>query len=108
MASLVKAVVDVVFSTKKRAPFIEPQVSQTRPLPLHGGIVRYQRATLLTLADMPNHVHALIRRGRTGAVGHHPRPQGGLVEVGPRKPNPIPVRLAGGNLAASVSACKRP
>ncbi len=52
MASLVKVLVHVVFSTKKRVPFIEPAL-RADLYPYLGGIVRHQRATLLAIGGMP-------------------------------------------------------
>jgi REP element-mobilizing transposase RayT len=60
MASLIKVLVHVVFSTRKRASFIDAALSADL-YPYMAGIVRHQRATLLALGGMPDHVHALIR-----------------------------------------------
>src|SRR5512134_804262 len=60
MGSLVKVLVHVVFSTRKRVAFIDPALSADL-YPFMAGIVRRQGATLLALGGMPDHVHSLIR-----------------------------------------------
>ena len=60
MASLVKVLVHIVFSTQKRVPMIDPTLTADL-YPYMAGIVRNKRATLLALGGMPDHVHALIR-----------------------------------------------
>ncbi len=107
MASLVKVLVHVVFSTKKRAPFIEPAL-RTDLYPYMGGIVRHQRATLLTLGGMPDHVHALIRLRADLSLSDTIR---ALKAVSSKwvheKPNPIPeFAWQEGYFAASVSASR--
>ena len=51
-----KVLIHVVFSTKKRVPFIDPALSADF-YPYMGGIVRHKRASLLALGGMPDHVH---------------------------------------------------
>jgi putative transposase len=58
--SLVKVLVHVVFSTKKRAPFIDTAL-RADLYPYMAGIVRHKGGTLHALGGMPDHVHALIR-----------------------------------------------
>lgn len=56
----------IVFSTKGRATFIKPHI-QDRLYDYIGGIIRAERATLLAIGGMPDHVHLLLR-GRTDAT----------------------------------------
>jgi len=49
-----------VFSTKRRAHLITPDLEQ-RLFPFIGGIVRDLRCTLLAINGMPDHIHLLIR-----------------------------------------------
>ena len=58
--SLVKVLVHVVFSTKHRAPLIDPTL-RSDLYPYMAGIVRRKGATLLALGGMPDHVHVLLR-----------------------------------------------
>ena len=58
MASLVSPV--HILRTKKRVPLIDSALTADL-YPYMAGIVRHQRATLLALGGMPDHVHALIR-----------------------------------------------
>ncbi|HKI03800.1 MAG TPA: IS200/IS605 family transposase [Thermoanaerobaculia bacterium] len=50
----------VVFSTKQRAPFIDPKLCPEL-YPYMEGIVRRQGGWLLALGGMPDHVHVLLR-----------------------------------------------
>lgn len=50
----------VVFSTKSRAPFIDPRL-RTDLYPYIEGIIRRQKGWLLSLGGMPDHVHILLR-----------------------------------------------
>jgi REP-associated tyrosine transposase len=50
----------VVFSTKSRAPFIDPEL-RTELYPYIEGIIRRQKGWLLSLNGMPDHVHILLR-----------------------------------------------
>jgi len=58
--SLVKVLVHLVFSTKKRAPFIDAALREDL-YPYMAGIVRQKGGVLHALGGMPDHVHALIR-----------------------------------------------
>jgi putative transposase len=58
--SLVKVLVHIVFSTKKRAPFIDAAL-RADLYPYMAGIVRHTGGTLHALGGMPDHVHALVR-----------------------------------------------
>ena len=49
-----------VFSTKHRAPLINPELEE-RLYPFIGGILRDLRCSLLAINGMPDHVHLLIR-----------------------------------------------
>ena len=103
-ATLVKVLVHIVFSTKKRFPFIEPALS-TDLYPYMAGIVRHQRATLLALGGMPDHVHALIRLKADLSLSDMVR---ALKAVSSKwvheKPNPLPeFAWQEGYFAASVS-----
>ncbi|HEY1172984.1 MAG TPA: IS200/IS605 family transposase [Verrucomicrobiae bacterium] len=49
----------VVFSTKNREPWIQPQL-QERLYPFIGGIVREQSGKLMEIGGMPDHLHLLI------------------------------------------------
>ena len=50
----------IVFSTKKRVPFIGPDL-RSELYPYIGGIIRQQGGWLLALGGMPDHVHILAR-----------------------------------------------
>ncbi len=58
--SLVKVLVHIVFSTKKRAPLIDATL-RADLYPYMAGIVRHLGGTLHALGGMPDHVHALLR-----------------------------------------------
>ncbi len=49
----------VVFSTKNREAWIQPQI-QERLYPFLGGIVREQSGKLMEIGGMPDHLHMLI------------------------------------------------
>ena len=103
-ATLVKVLVHVVFSTKKRVPFVDAALSADL-YPYMGGIVRHQRAALLALGGMPDHVHALIRLKADLSLSDMVR---ALKAVSSKwvheKPNPIPdFAWQEGYFAASVS-----
>jgi REP element-mobilizing transposase RayT len=59
-ATLVKVLVHIVFSTKKRVPFIDDPL-RVDLYPYMAGIVRHKSSTLLALGGMPDHIHALVR-----------------------------------------------
>ena len=90
MASLVKVLVHIVFSTKKRVPFVDAALSADL-YPYMAGIVRHKKATLLALGGMPDHVHALIRLKADLSLSDTVR---ALKAVSSKwvheKPNPIP------------------
>jgi REP element-mobilizing transposase RayT len=90
MASLVKVLIHVVFSTKKRAPFIDPAL-RLDLYPFMAAVVRRKGATLLALGGMPDHVHALIRLKADLSLA---RLVGALKSVSSKwvheKPDPIP------------------
>ncbi|HEX9943961.1 MAG TPA: IS200/IS605 family transposase [Thermoanaerobaculia bacterium] len=90
MASLVKVLVHVVFSTRKRVPFIDAALSADL-YPYMAGIIRHKRAALLALGGMPDHVHALIRLKADLSLSDTVR---ALKAVSSKwvheKPNPIP------------------
>jgi REP-associated tyrosine transposase len=103
-ATLVKVLIHVVFSTKKRVAFIDAALSADL-YPYMAGIVRHQRATLLALGGMPDHVHALIRLKADLSLSDMVR---ALKAVSSKwtheKPNPIPeFAWQEGYFAASVS-----
>jgi REP element-mobilizing transposase RayT len=50
----------VVFSTKRRGPFIKPEIRQ-RLYDYIGGIVRAERGALYAIGGMAEHVHMLLR-----------------------------------------------
>ncbi|HEX9943048.1 MAG TPA: IS200/IS605 family transposase [Thermoanaerobaculia bacterium] len=50
----------VVFSTKRRVPFIAPRL-RAELYPYMEGIIRHQGGWLLALGGMPDHVHVLVR-----------------------------------------------
>jgi len=50
----------IVFSTKKRVPFIDPHL-RGELYPYMVGIIRQQGGWLLALGGMPDHVHVLVR-----------------------------------------------
>jgi putative transposase len=58
--SLVKVLVHVVFSTRKRTPFIDAAL-QADLYPYLAAILRERGATLIALGGMPDHVHILLR-----------------------------------------------
>ncbi|HEX6863202.1 MAG TPA: transposase, partial [Thermoanaerobaculia bacterium] len=49
-----------VFSTRRRALFIDPDF-RDRLYPYLDGIIRYQGGWLLALGGMPDHIHLLVR-----------------------------------------------
>ncbi|MCB9854620.1 MAG: IS200/IS605 family transposase [Phycisphaerales bacterium] len=63
-------VLHVVFSTKERAPFIQPQI-QSRLYDYMGGILRSEKGVLYAIGGMSDHVHLLFkwRTDRTIADG---------------------------------------
>ncbi|HEV8580490.1 MAG TPA: IS200/IS605 family transposase [Thermoanaerobaculia bacterium] len=50
----------IVFSTKQRAPLIDPDL-RAELYPYIGGIIRQQGGWLLALGGIPDHVHILVR-----------------------------------------------
>ena len=58
--SLVKVLVHLVFSTKKRAPLIDAALREDL-YPYMSGIVRQTGGVLHALGGMPDHVHVLMR-----------------------------------------------
>jgi putative transposase len=71
--SLVKVLVRLVFSTKKRAPFIDAALREDL-YPYMAGIVRQKGGALHALGGMPDHVHALIRLKAGSSKWLHERP----------------------------------
>lgn len=59
-SSLVKVLVHIVFSTRKRAPFIDAGL-KAELHPYMVGIVRQRGCDLIALGGMPDHVHLLLR-----------------------------------------------
>ena len=59
-SSLVKILLHIVFSTRKRAPFIDAPL-QADLYPYMAAILRQRGATLIALGGMPDHVHILLR-----------------------------------------------
>lgn len=59
--------VHIVFSTKHREPFIEEPL-RPRLYDYMGGIVRAERAVLLAIGGMPDHVHLLVRWRTDAAI----------------------------------------
>lgn len=59
-SSLVKILLHIVFSTRKRARFIDAAL-QADLYPYMAGIIRQRDATLIALGGMPDHVHILLR-----------------------------------------------
>jgi putative transposase len=59
-SSLVKILLHIVFSTRKRAPFINAEL-QADLYPYMTAILRQRGATLIALGGMPDHVHILLR-----------------------------------------------
>lgn len=57
----------MVFSTKHREPCIEEPL-RPRLYDYMGGIVRAQRAVLLAIGGMPDHVHLLVRWRTDAAI----------------------------------------
>lgn len=49
----------VVFSTKNREPWIQPDL-QSRLYPFIGGIIREKSGKLMETCGMPDHLHLLI------------------------------------------------
>ncbi len=56
-----------VFSTKRRAAFIKPQI-QSRLCDYIGGIVRAERGTLYAIGGTADHVHLLLRWRTDGTI----------------------------------------
>jgi putative transposase len=59
-SSLVKILLHIVFSTRKRVPFIDTAL-QTDLYPYMAAILRQREATLIALGGVPDHVHILLR-----------------------------------------------
>jgi REP element-mobilizing transposase RayT len=59
-ATFTRLLYHVVFSTKSRAPFIDPKL-RAELYPYMEGIVRRQNGWMLALDGMPDHVHLLLR-----------------------------------------------
>ncbi len=59
--------VHIVFSTKRREPFITPDVAE-RLYPYMGGIVRAERGTLCDIGGVADHVHMYLRWRPDGSV----------------------------------------
>ena len=106
-ATFVKVLVHIVFSTKKRVPFIDSPLSGDL-YPYMAGIIRHKGSTLLALGGMPDHVHALIRLKADRSLSDLVR---ALKAVSSKwvheKPNPIPeFAWQTGYAAFSVSQSK--
>lgn len=56
----------IVFSTKNREPMITGEI-EPKLFEYLGGIVRGQKANLLEIGGMPDHIHLLIRESKTVA-----------------------------------------
>lgn len=56
-----------IFSTKRRATFIKPEI-QSRLYEYMGGIIRQEKGTLYAIGGMPDHVHLLLRWRTDGAI----------------------------------------
>ena len=59
-SSLVKILLHIVFSTRKRAPLIDAPL-QADLYPYMAAILRQRGVTLIALGGMPDHVHILLR-----------------------------------------------
>ncbi len=57
----------IVFSTKRREPFIRDELA-LRLYPYFGGIVTSTKGTLLCAGGMPDHVHLLVSMGRESTL----------------------------------------
>ena len=57
----------IVFSTKDRAPWITPEISE-RLYPYIGGIIRAERGVLYDIGGIEDHVHLYLRWRPDGAV----------------------------------------
>ena len=57
----------VVFSTKRRTPWITTEVAE-RLYPYIGGILRADQGRLLAAGGMPDHIHLLVSLGRQMAI----------------------------------------
>ncbi len=57
----------VVFSTKRREPWITPDIAH-RLYPYIGGIVRAEKGVLYDIGDIEDHVHMYLRWRPDGAV----------------------------------------
>lgn len=53
-------VLHFVFSTKRRDPWITPDL-EPRLFPFIGGIIRDEQGSLLCIGGMPDHVHLLVK-----------------------------------------------
>jgi putative transposase len=65
--SYVSLPIHVVFSTKNRAPFIQPEW-ESRLYAYIGGILREEKCVLLAAGGMPDHVHLLISLSKEKSV----------------------------------------
>src|SRR5579864_9108232 len=59
--------VHIIFSTKRRAPDLSPDLSG-RLFPYMGGIIRERNSVLLAINGAPDHVHLLVSLAPTESV----------------------------------------
>lgn len=57
----------IVFSTKRRQPFIEPPIAE-RLYPYMGGIIRAEKGVLYDIGGIEDHVHLYLRWRPDGSV----------------------------------------
>jgi REP element-mobilizing transposase RayT len=57
----------VIFSTKNRAPWLTPSLTE-RLYPFVGGLVRNRKCTLLRIGGIADHVHLLVQQARDISV----------------------------------------
>jgi REP element-mobilizing transposase RayT len=65
--SLVSLTTHIVFSTKNREPFIDPDFA-LRPYGYVGGIITNTKSVMLAAGGVEDHIHLLVSLGRTISI----------------------------------------
>ena len=65
--SVVEVYIHFIFSTKKRKPWLQPEI-EDRLFPYMGGIARKQKAGLLDINGTPDHIHLSVKMPATIAI----------------------------------------
>lgn len=71
--SLSQMYIHLVFSTKRRVPYLVPAIEKRVHAYLAGTLKEYESPALI-INFVPDHVHILFRLSKNHNLGHRPRP----------------------------------